>query len=161
MSSVTPSRKCGQTSLQNIARHLFMATENGLVSTRLCKYLSVLIFFALWPFAEIRWWTIGLHWAVSFAAIPHSEGFWGILVPINSSLNCLHPDRRCVFVLPGRPPPQGSNSQQDLFPKFMQPLERVYREIAILKKLDHPNVVKLVEVRQIWPEQQAAEQRVI
>ncbi|XP_055862953.1 calcium/calmodulin-dependent protein kinase kinase 1-like isoform X5 [Biomphalaria glabrata] len=26
------------------------------------------------------------------------------------------------------------------------PLERVYREIAILKKLDHPNVVKLVEV---------------
>uniref|UniRef100_A0A8C6K7P9 Calcium/calmodulin-dependent protein kinase kinase 1, alpha b n=1 Tax=Nothobranchius furzeri TaxID=105023 RepID=A0A8C6K7P9_NOTFU len=28
----------------------------------------------------------------------------------------------------------------------MQPLERVYREIAILKKLDHRNVVKLVEV---------------
>ncbi|XP_063219592.1 calcium/calmodulin-dependent protein kinase kinase 1 isoform X2 [Bacillus rossius redtenbacheri] len=26
------------------------------------------------------------------------------------------------------------------------PLERVYREIAVLKKLDHPNVVKLVEV---------------
>lgn len=26
------------------------------------------------------------------------------------------------------------------------PLEKVYREIAILKKLDHPNVVKLVEV---------------
>ena len=26
------------------------------------------------------------------------------------------------------------------------PLTRVYREIAILKKLDHPNVVKLVEV---------------
>lgn len=26
------------------------------------------------------------------------------------------------------------------------PLSRVYREIAILKKLDHPNVVKLVEV---------------
>ncbi|XP_015238419.1 PREDICTED: calcium/calmodulin-dependent protein kinase kinase 1-like isoform X1 [Cyprinodon variegatus] len=43
-----------------------------------------------------------------------------------------------------RLPPQGSNCQQ--IPKFMQPLERVYREIAILKKLDHPNVVKLVEV---------------
>lgn len=27
-----------------------------------------------------------------------------------------------------------------------QPLERVYKEIAILKKLDHPNVVKLIEV---------------
>lgn len=26
------------------------------------------------------------------------------------------------------------------------PLQRVYREIAVLKKLDHPNVVKLVEV---------------
>lgn len=26
------------------------------------------------------------------------------------------------------------------------PLTRVYREVAILKKLDHPNVVKLVEV---------------
>lgn len=26
------------------------------------------------------------------------------------------------------------------------PLQKVYREIAILKKLDHPNVVKLVEV---------------
>ena len=26
------------------------------------------------------------------------------------------------------------------------PLDKVYREIAIMKKLDHPNVVKLVEV---------------
>lgn len=26
------------------------------------------------------------------------------------------------------------------------PLDKVYREIALLKKLDHPNVVKLVEV---------------
>lgn len=26
------------------------------------------------------------------------------------------------------------------------PLDRVYKEIAVLKKLDHPNVVKLVEV---------------
>lgn len=26
------------------------------------------------------------------------------------------------------------------------PLAKVYREIALLKKLDHPNVVKLVEV---------------
>ncbi|KAK9753902.1 Protein kinase domain [Popillia japonica] len=28
----------------------------------------------------------------------------------------------------------------------ISPLQRVYREIAVLKKLDHPNVVKLVEV---------------
>ena len=26
------------------------------------------------------------------------------------------------------------------------PLQKVYREIAIMKKLDHPNVVKLIEV---------------
>lgn len=30
--------------------------------------------------------------------------------------------------------------------KTISPLERVYREIAVLKKLDHSNVVKLVEV---------------
>uniref|UniRef100_A0A3P8VPB8 calcium/calmodulin-dependent protein kinase n=1 Tax=Cynoglossus semilaevis TaxID=244447 RepID=A0A3P8VPB8_CYNSE len=39
-----------------------------------------------------------------------------------------------------------SNSQHDLFPKAMMPLEKVYKEIAILKKLHHPNVVRLVEV---------------
>lgn len=30
--------------------------------------------------------------------------------------------------------------------KGINPLDKVYREIALLKKLDHPNVVKLVEV---------------
>lgn len=52
-----------------------------------------------------------------------------------------------LALIPGRPPSQGSSPQQELFSKVTLPLERVYREIAILKKLDHPNVVKLVEVR--------------
>ncbi len=26
------------------------------------------------------------------------------------------------------------------------PLQKVYREIAIMKKIDHPNIVRLVEV---------------
>lgn len=55
-------------------------------------------------------------------------------------------DILCARVLSGRLPPSGSNVQQDPFPKAVLPLERVYKEIAILKKLHHHNVVKLVEV---------------
>ena len=39
-------------------------------------------------------------------------------------------------------PQQQQQQQQEL----NHPLERVYKEIAILKKLDHPSVVKLIEV---------------
>uniref|UniRef100_A0A3Q4I4J7 calcium/calmodulin-dependent protein kinase n=1 Tax=Neolamprologus brichardi TaxID=32507 RepID=A0A3Q4I4J7_NEOBR len=52
--------------------------------------------------------------------------------------------RQCGFLR--RLPTSGSKSQQDLFPKAALPLESVYKEIAILKKLDHHNVVKLIEV---------------
>lgn len=58
---------------------------------------------------------------------------------------------RFLRLISGRLPPQGSNSLQDMFPKAMLPLEKVYREIAILKKLDHHNVVKLVEVSHMIP----------
>jgi len=46
----------------------------------------------------------------------------------------------------GKAPPirKGRNGIQ--IKKAENPLEKVYREIAIMKKLDHPNVVKLVEV---------------
>lgn len=33
--------------------------------------------------------------------------------------------------------------------QYKNPLDRIYREIAVLKKLDHPNVVKLIEVKLI------------
>ncbi|XP_055730154.1 calcium/calmodulin-dependent protein kinase kinase 2-like isoform X2 [Salvelinus fontinalis] len=47
---------------------------------------------------------------------------------------------------PRRPPPRGAKAAPEGLPQPKGPLERVYQEIAILKKLDHPNVVKLVEV---------------
>uniref|UniRef100_A0A8D0WKC6 non-specific serine/threonine protein kinase n=1 Tax=Sus scrofa TaxID=9823 RepID=A0A8D0WKC6_PIG len=47
---------------------------------------------------------------------------------------------------PSRPPPRGSQAAQGGPAKQLLPLERVYQEIAILKKLDHVNVVKLIEV---------------
>lgn len=50
------------------------------------------------------------------------------------------------FLVTGRPPPRGSQVAQGGPAKQLLPLERVYQEIAILKKLDHVNVVKLIEV---------------
>ncbi|XP_028451929.1 calcium/calmodulin-dependent protein kinase kinase 1 isoform X1 [Perca flavescens] len=52
--------------------------------------------------------------------------------------------KQCGF--PRRPPPRGPKAAQGEQPKILGPLERVYQEIAILKKLDHVNIVKLVEV---------------
>ncbi|CAI5644506.1 calcium/calmodulin-dependent protein kinase kinase 1 isoform X2 [Oreochromis aureus] len=52
--------------------------------------------------------------------------------------------KQCGF--PRRPPPRGPKVAQGEQPKILGPLERVYQEIAILKKLDHVNIVKLVEV---------------
>uniref|UniRef100_H3BGR3 Calcium/calmodulin dependent protein kinase kinase 2 n=1 Tax=Latimeria chalumnae TaxID=7897 RepID=H3BGR3_LATCH len=47
---------------------------------------------------------------------------------------------------PRRPPPRGAKAVSGGSTQPKGPIERVYQEIAILKKLDHPNVVKLVEV---------------
>ncbi|XP_069817009.1 calcium/calmodulin-dependent protein kinase kinase 2 isoform X2 [Dendropsophus ebraccatus] len=47
---------------------------------------------------------------------------------------------------PRRPPPRGTKAASDGGSQAKGPIERVYQEIAILKKLDHPNVVKLIEV---------------
>ncbi|XP_038615244.1 calcium/calmodulin-dependent protein kinase kinase 1 [Tachyglossus aculeatus] len=51
------------------------------------------------------------------------------------------------YGFPRRPPPRGSAAGlAGGQPKALGPLERVYQEIAILKKLDHVNIVKLIEV---------------
>ncbi|XP_075754725.1 calcium/calmodulin-dependent protein kinase kinase 2 isoform X4 [Pelodiscus sinensis] len=47
---------------------------------------------------------------------------------------------------PRRPPPRGAKATSESCLQPKGPIEQVYQEIAILKKLDHPNVVKLVEV---------------
>ncbi|XP_056911527.1 calcium/calmodulin-dependent protein kinase kinase 1 isoform X3 [Takifugu flavidus] len=52
--------------------------------------------------------------------------------------------KQCGF--PRRPPPRGPKATQGEQPKILGPLEKVYQEIAILKKLDHVNIVKLVEI---------------
>ena len=43
-------------------------------------------------------------------------------------------------------PPSSGNGLSKSPATISHPMERVHREIAVLKKLDHPNVVKLVEV---------------
>ncbi|XP_042271273.1 calcium/calmodulin-dependent protein kinase kinase 1b [Thunnus maccoyii] len=81
----------------------------------------------------------GSYGVVKLAYNEDSEQYYAMKVVSKKKLM-----RQCGFLR--RLPPQGSNSQQDPFPKAMLPLERVYKEIAILKKLYHHNVVKLVEV---------------
>ncbi|XP_036785171.2 calcium/calmodulin-dependent protein kinase kinase 2 isoform X5 [Manis pentadactyla] len=49
---------------------------------------------------------------------------------------------------PRRPPPRGTRPVPGGCIQPRGPIEQVYQEIAILKKLDHPNVVKLVEEKQ-------------
>ena len=55
-----------------------------------------------------------------------------------------------IVAVKGRMPPARSGSRggpnNSTSGLATNPLEKVYREIAILKKLAHPNVVKLVEV---------------
>ncbi|XP_027704528.1 calcium/calmodulin-dependent protein kinase kinase 1 isoform X1 [Vombatus ursinus] len=50
------------------------------------------------------------------------------------------------YGFPRRPPPRGSKAAMGGQTVPLAPLDRVYQEIAILKKLDHVNIVKLIEV---------------
>ncbi|XP_074046656.1 calcium/calmodulin-dependent protein kinase kinase 1 [Macrotis lagotis] len=50
------------------------------------------------------------------------------------------------YGFPRRPPPRGSKAAVGGQTVPLAPLDRVYQEIAILKKLDHVNIVKLIEV---------------
>nr|XP_040025136.1 calcium/calmodulin-dependent protein kinase kinase 1b [Gasterosteus aculeatus aculeatus] len=73
----------------------------------------------------------GSYGVVKLAYNEDSEQYYAMKVVSKKRLM-----KQCGFLR--RLPPQGSNT--------VFPLEKVYKEIAILKKLDHPNVVKLVEV---------------
>jgi len=56
---------------------------------------------------------------------------------------------RSMSVSPVNHPRAMSLNSPDMGPRgmsFNSPLDNIGREIAILKKLDHPNVVKLIEV---------------
>ena len=46
----------------------------------------------------------------------------------------------------GRTAPIRKSVSGEQIRKIENPLDKIYKEIAIMKKLDHPNVVKLVEV---------------
>lgn len=81
----------------------------------------------------------GSYGVVKLAYNEDSEQYYAMKVVSKKKLM-----RLCGFLR--RVPAPGTNSQQDPFSKAVLPLERVYKEIAILKKLDHHNVVKLVEV---------------
>lgn len=81
----------------------------------------------------------GSYGVVKLAYDEDSEEYYAMKVVSKKKLM-----RQCGFLR--RLPTSGSKSQQDPFPKAAFPLESVYKEIAILKKLDHHNVVKLVEV---------------
>ncbi|XP_068440601.1 calcium/calmodulin-dependent protein kinase kinase 1b [Clinocottus analis] len=73
----------------------------------------------------------GSYGVVKLAYNEDSEQYYAMKVVSKKRLM-----KQCGFLR--RLPTQGSSSAF--------PLEKVYKEIAILKKLDHPNVVKLVEV---------------
>ncbi|XP_034460129.1 calcium/calmodulin-dependent protein kinase kinase 1b [Hippoglossus hippoglossus] len=80
----------------------------------------------------------GSYGVVKLAYDEDSEQYYAMKVVSKKKLM-----RLCGFLR--RLPPPRSNSQDPL-PKAALHLEKVYKEIAILKKLDHHNVVKLVEV---------------
>ena len=75
-------------------------------------------------------------------------------------LDCLsYFSMSCIFhhssVRPGKLGPHGRQATVGAKPaptsrlagmQVKSPLDNIHREIAILKKLDHPNVVKLIEV---------------
>lgn len=79
----------------------------------------------------------GSYGVVKLAYNEDSEEFYAMKVVSKKKLM-----KQCGFIR--RFPSPGS--QQDPYPKAVLPLDRVYKEIAILKKLNHHNVVKLVEV---------------
>uniref|UniRef100_A0A8D0L5I9 non-specific serine/threonine protein kinase n=1 Tax=Sphenodon punctatus TaxID=8508 RepID=A0A8D0L5I9_SPHPU len=88
--------------------------------------------FSVWPIAR------GSYGVVKLAYNESDDKYY--VSPSRTKYNFIY-----VFAS-GRPPPRGSKAAAGGQPKPMAPLDRIYQEIAILKKLDHINIVKLIEV---------------
>ena len=78
---------------------------------------------------SIKWHVPVIFWIIKLFNIQCLYNFFSISCCVGRAL----PNRR---VAPGGPEKKAPEN----------PLQKVHREIAIMKKLDHPNVVKLVEV---------------
>uniref|UniRef100_A0A8D0GRK1 Calcium/calmodulin dependent protein kinase kinase 1 n=1 Tax=Sphenodon punctatus TaxID=8508 RepID=A0A8D0GRK1_SPHPU len=89
--------------------------------------------FSVWPIARGSYGVVKL-------AYNESDDKYYPMQPSRTKYNFIY-----VFAS-GRPPPRGSKAAAGGQPKPMAPLDRIYQEIAILKKLDHINIVKLIEV---------------
>ena len=79
--------------------------------------------------ASIKWHAPFIIWTIRLFDIECLSNFFSVSCCVGRAL----PNRR---VAPGGPEKKAPEN----------PLQKVHREIAIMKKLDHPNVVKLVEV---------------
>ena len=94
---------------------------------------------------------IGRTWQCTKCSVDLPKMLYGILTP--NVVVIFSPFSPPCAVRPGKLGPGGRQATLGASPApnnrlmgITSPLDNIHREIAILKKLDHPNVVKLIEV---------------